>query len=370
MTRFLIYLFLFFPCLSIPMIHAESVQLSNLQKKVFADEYQTMSKMRYKLRELLENQDLSNTLAQGNDVFTSFYHLEQWLTQLQSEFTEKTLENFMEILQAFEAHFQSVLEQQEEVMQTLPRTDHSNNPVEVSLEKTMQQVKQLVEEGRIEEAKNMLRDLLAIFQQQQQQLQQSLDQYYDSKYSAITKILEKWSKQLEQAQHSENQILQEVLSPTRKELVHYRETQREITAMSEQMIDELQKIEMPLLSLGMMEAGLQQVRHFSHVTENQMQKGIFKDTVQGIENTKISLTQLNQSLQSMQQRIQRMSRPQRSNRQGKSRPYWSQKAVQPFRFEYTFEANPMYRGEIQQFNQSKYSEILPQEKQYLREVMK
>jgi len=77
---------------------------------------------------------------------------------------------------------------------------------------TRENIRKLLQEGRIQEAQELLNQMLAAYEQQQQQMNQSINQYYESQFSEIRKHLQQMANQVQQAKQHETQV-QSLLRP-------------------------------------------------------------------------------------------------------------------------------------------------------------
>ena len=75
--------------------------------------------------------------------------------------------------------------------------------------------------------------------------------------------------------------------------------------------------------------------------------------------------------QDLQQQVQQMSNNRMmAQREGRGRRYWSEKSVRPMKFEYEFQANPLFREKIQNEQVQDSQRRTKLEQQYLQEVMR
>ena len=67
------------------------------QERILNEEYQMVRQMRHRLRYLLEQQDMENTLQEGEDVFQDLQQLEQWLEEMKRNPENANMEALMQI---------------------------------------------------------------------------------------------------------------------------------------------------------------------------------------------------------------------------------------------------------------------------------
>ena len=69
------------------------------QERILKEEYQMVRQMRHRLRYLLEQQDMENTLQEGEDVFQDLQQLEQWLEEIKRNPENASMEALMQMMQ-------------------------------------------------------------------------------------------------------------------------------------------------------------------------------------------------------------------------------------------------------------------------------
>ena len=72
------------------------------QERILKEEYQMVRQMRHRLRYLLEQQDMENTLQEGEDVFQDLQQLEQWLEEMKRNPENANMEALMQMMQQLE----------------------------------------------------------------------------------------------------------------------------------------------------------------------------------------------------------------------------------------------------------------------------
>ena len=92
------HLLLILPFVLIPSVAVSESAPSEAQLALLGEEYNTMRQMRYRLKELLEQQEFADKLNQADDIFADFQQLEQWLAQLDEN--PESLSEVMEMLEA------------------------------------------------------------------------------------------------------------------------------------------------------------------------------------------------------------------------------------------------------------------------------
>ncbi len=347
------------------------------QEQVMVEEYQTVSVLRQKLRELLDRQELENALQEGDDVYNSFQNLEQWLQNLQNNPGNQQMEELMKALEEFENHLAEVLQQQQQLASQLPMPSEMQNSQQIPLSSVMEQLKQMLAEGKFEEARDFLNQLLSMFDQQQQNLNEAISQYYDSKFSELSRQLSELARRAAEAQNRQGQLNQDL-----RQTLQYPSlpqnmqpqmelSQEQISQLIQQMQGALSQMEnSPFMPTEQLQSLMQQSQEASQMTSQQIGNGIPQPAYASGQNTQNQLQQLQQALGNAQQQLQQMGRPQMRRQGSNGQKFWSEKGVRPLKFEYDFQANPQYREEIQQLNQENHPEITPRQQQYLQEIIK
>ena len=106
-------------------------------------------------------------------------------------------------------------------------------------------------------------------------------------------------------------------------------------------------------------------------TEGNLKNSMPMPAFQSAGNAKNSLERLTQNLTQLQQQAQQMSNNQMmAQREGGGRRYWSEKSVRPMKFEYEFQAYPLFREKIQNQQGQDSQRRTKLQQQYLQEVMR
>ncbi len=351
------------------------------QVAVMQEEHRTMGDLRHRLRWLLEQQEQEDTLGESDDAFQDLQTLEQWLEELRQNPDEELKDQVMEMLAEFEQQLQEMLQQQEDLAAFLPQPPQEAETPQLPVDSLMEALKQLLEENRIQEAQELLNQMLSALNQQQQQLQQQLQQHYEERFSEAQRQLQELQRQLQQAMQQQQQVQQQLQphadqqSMPPQERMSAEELQQRISEMIRQMQEMLANLDSKQMLAGSQSAEslMQQGRESSEQTQQSIGQGPPGEAMQGANQTQQTLGQLQQSLSQMQQQAQQMSRPnlasraRRETREG--RGYWSEKGIRPLKFDYDFEANPSFREEIMKRNQQGGEGTLRQQR-YLEEIIK
>ncbi|MBF0276970.1 MAG: hypothetical protein HQM13_04235 [SAR324 cluster bacterium] len=349
--------------------------------ELMKEEYVAVAGMRHKLKELMERQELEEVLQEGNDAYTSFQNLEQWMRQMESKPGSQEMQALMAALKEFENHLSRVLKQQETLSEQLPfNSPNTQNREEIPLSELMKKMQELIKNGKFQEARQMLNEMLNAFNLQQQQLQQSIAQYNQEKFSEISRQLKELHEKASNASLQEKQVsalLQQFLKSfelppdTRKQADS---PQSRITQLTEEMQEVLEQMEAsPLLPMKELDTLIDKSRTSSRQTSREIASGTPQEAFRAAEQTQSGLAQIRGKIAGMQQQIQQLSQaqPAQPGRNGPTgRNYWSEKGVRPPKFEYGFQANPAYRDEIQELNQKKHLQITPRQQEYLQGVIK
>ena len=80
------------------------------QERILKEEYQMVRQMRHRLRYLLEQQDMENTLQEGEDVFQDLQQLEQWLEEMKRNPENANMEALMQMMQQLEQRMNELAE--------------------------------------------------------------------------------------------------------------------------------------------------------------------------------------------------------------------------------------------------------------------
>ncbi|MBF0286540.1 MAG: hypothetical protein HQM14_01865 [SAR324 cluster bacterium] len=344
--------------------------------QLMKQEYQVMSQMRHKLRELLERQEFEEIFQQSNDVYTSFQNLEQWLQKIEKHNGREEFERMFAALENFEAHIQEILHKQTELAEQFPDSPFSQNMQAIPLADLMKTVKALIKNKQFQEAHELLNRMLTAFDQQQQRLQQSIAQYNKNKFADTLRQLTQLAEHTAQALDREKQIRSQLqdklklpqLPQNLRQDIALRQTQ--VTQLIKEMQQRLQQMDSsPFFSLDQLNLILQQSQSASQRTMKQIPSHSARQVDNAAGFTQVRLNQVQMQLSSLQQQIQQMIQPRRQSR-GNQQQYWSEKGVRPPKFEYQFQVDPQYRDHIQQLNQQKQRDFTPRQRQYLQEVIK
>lgn len=364
---------------SIFMTPSYSKELSTpAQKELMAKEYAVVSKMRHKLKELLERQKFEEVLQEGNDAYSSFQNLEKWLQNLESQKGDKALEEFMEALKDFENHLSSVLEQQNEVAQQYPSMLPQNNQMQqVPLSDVMEAIKELVKQGKIDEARELLNQLFAAFDNQQQQMQQGISQMNAEKFRETQQNLSRMNHLLNQALQEERQVRQllQQMSAMQSQPNNMRANsfskQNKVTNLTQQMQQDMENmIYSPLLNLDGLSGTMEDAQEASRQTEQMIGEGNDGQAREQAMYTQTLLQKMQQQIGQAQQQIQQLTQRMGQRRGRNQRGFGSEKGVRPPKFEYEFQVDPNFRQAIQEFNQKEHPTITPEQRQYLQDVIK
>ncbi len=346
------------------------------EHRLMAQEYQVMSQMRHKLRKLLERQEFEEIFQQGNDVYTSFQNLEQWLQKMENHQGTEEFEQLFTALENFETHMKEILQKQTELTEQFPESSFSQNMQSMPLSTLMEALKELLKNKQFQEARELLNRMLAAFDQQQQRLQQSIAQYNSTQFGDTIRQLNQLSDLTAQALEKEKQVRSQLqgkltlpqlpknLSPNIANL------QDQVLQLIEAMQQNLKQMDTsPFLSLDQLDLLIQQSQQAAQRTMQQIPSHPVRQVDSAAGFTQIRLKQVQMQLSSLQQQIQQFTQPQRQSR-GNRQQYWSEKGVRPPKFEYQFQVDPQYRDQIQQLNQEKQLPFTPRQHQYLQEIIK
>ena len=380
MKKHLINLLILGAVLALSLQSATGIETNLATEVLMKKEYQVMAKLRHKLKELLERQELEEILQEGDDAYNSFQNLEQWLQQLESNPSDKAMQELFEALKEFESHLSQVLKQQEELAEQLPADlSAAQNKERIPLSQLMQTLRDLLKNGKFEEARQMLNQMLSAYNQQQQQLQQSVAQYNSGKFAETSQQLNQLLEQVTHALHQEKQVsalLRQYLEASRlppNVQTQANVPQNQVTQLTEEMQMSLEQMPAsPLLSMEQLMPLIQNSQTASQTTTTQINSNQPQLAFQAAQDTQSNLEEIRRQVTGLQQQIQQLSQSQgRSRRNGRmNQGFWSEKGVRPPKFEYDFQVNPAYRDEIQELNQKKHPQITPRQQQYLQDVIK
>ena len=148
--------------------------------------------------------------------------------------------------------------------------------------------------------------------------------------------------------------------------------QRQISELIRQVQSGLLQLpDSTLLNMQMSLRELKISRKRSQNIENQLAQSLPMPAFKSARNTRNSLERLNQNLGHLQEQVQQMSRGRMMARsEGRGQRYWSEKGIRPIRLEYEFQANPLFREQIQQQKSRDIQRRTHLQQQYLKEVMR
>ena len=162
------------------------------QERILKEEYQMVRQMRHRLRYLLEQQDMENTLQEGEDVFQDLQQLEQWLEEMKRNPENANMEALMQMMQQLEQRMNESLAEQEQTQQWL-NSQNSQTPQQqqqqIPLSSLMEAMRELIRQQRFDEAQQLLDQLMTALNRQQQDLQQSLAQNNQQRFSQTNRDL-------------------------------------------------------------------------------------------------------------------------------------------------------------------------------------
>ena len=163
------------------------------QEGILKEEYQMVRQMRHRLRYLLEQQDMENTLQEGEDVFQDLQQLEQWLEEMKRNPENANMEALMQMMQQLEQRMNESLAEQEQTQQWL-NSQNSQTPQQqqqqIPLSSLMEAMRELIRQQRFDEAQQLLDQLMTALNRQQQDLQQSLAQNNQQRFSQTNRDLQ------------------------------------------------------------------------------------------------------------------------------------------------------------------------------------
>ena len=337
--------------------------------------------MRHRLRYLLEQQDMENTLQEGEDVFQDLQQLEQWLEEMKRNPENANMEALMQMMQQLEQRMNESLAEQEQTQQWL-NSQNSQTPQQqhqqIPLSSLMEAMRELIRQQRFDEAQQLLDQLMTALNRQQQDLQQSLDQNNQQRFSQTNRDLQQMMSQAQQALSRENQV-RKMLEPHNASqklpedvTKQAAELQRQISELIRKMQSGLMQLpESSMLNTRTPRRELQLGMQASSDTEGNLKNSMPMPSFQSAGDAKNSLERLTQNLNQLQQQAQQMSNNQMmAQREGGGRRYWSEKSVRPMKFEYEFQANPLFREKIQNQQGQDSQRRTKLQQQYLQEVMR
>lgn len=382
--KLLLYPALIFLMLSLTQleaVHASKDPIHAEKAKIMEEEYLMVRQMRHKLRYLLEQQDAENTLQEGEDVFQDLQQLEQWLEEMKRNPENANLEALMQMLQQLEQRMNKNLTTQEQTQQWLDSGNSQksqNKQHKIPLSSLMETMRELIQQKRFDEAQQLLDQLLSTMNRQQQDLQQALAENSQQRFSQTSRDLQQMMSQAQQALARENQV-RKMLQPhqsttklpgdTGKQAA---ELQRQISELIRKMQSGMMQLpESSMLNTRAPQRELKLSQQASSLTEGNLKHSRPMPAFQSAGDTQKSLERLAQNLSNLQQQVQQMSNSRMmAQREGRGRRYWSEKSVRPMKFEYEFQANPLFREKIQNEQVQDSQRRTKLEQQYLQEVMR
>ena len=273
------------------------------------------------------------------------------------------------------------LAEQEQTQQWL-NSQNSQTPQQqqqqIPLSSLMEAMRELIRQQRFDEAQQLLDQLMTALNRQQQDLQQSLAQNNQQRFSQTNRDLQQMMSQAQQALSRENQV-RKMLEPHNASqklpedvAKQAAELQRQISELIRKMQSGLMQLpESSMLNTRTPQRELQLGMQASSDTEGNLKNSRPMPAFQSAGDAKNSLERLTQNLNQLQQQAQQMSNNQMmAQREGGGRRYWSEKSVRPMKFEYEFQANPLFREKIQNQQGQDSQRRTKLQQQYLQEVMR
>ena len=352
------------------------------QVSFMIEEKSVMQHMRQRLVALLEQEELERTLLEGEDAFQDFQQLEQWMQWLKEGGNPEQMQQVMEMLEAFERQLSEILAQQENLSEFLPNSARGQAPQSQPLSKLMENIRKLLEDGRVQEAQELLNQMLSAFNRQQQEFEQSVSQYLEQQAEELMRQLENMRQQLQQSQQAEGQV-QQALRQSSLSQPMTSEMRQQTGDLQQQITEALRQLQAQLESLSgmsqtsMMQATEQLMRsgeQASEAAERALRQGNRQQSMDSAQQTEGYLNQLLQNIGALRQMAQQSARQSRRMRGAREnvggRGYWSERGIRPLKFEYDFQANPKFREDIQRRNQRERVKLTPRQQRYLKEVIR
>ena len=352
------------------------------QVSLMAEEESVMQHMRQQLVVLLEQEELERSLLEGEDAFQDFQQLEQWMQSLKEGGSPEQMQQVMELLEAFERQLSELLAQQENLSEFLPHSGREQAPQSQPLSDLMENLRKLLEDGRIPEAQELLNQMLSAFNRQQQEFEQAVAQYLEQQAAELMGQLEEMRQQLQQSQQTERQV-QQTLRQSSPSQPMTSEMRQQTGDLQQQISEALRQLQAQLESLSgmsqtsMMQATEQLLRsgeQASEAAERALRQGNRQQSLNSAQQTEGYLNQLLQNMGPLRQMAQQSARKSRRMRGAREhvggRGYWSERGIRPLKFEYDFQANPKFREDIQRRNQQEGVKLTPRQQRYLKEVIR
>lgn len=352
------------------------------QVSLMAEEQSVMQHMRQRLVALLEQEELERSLLEGEDAFQDFQQLEQWMQWFKEGGSPEQMQQVMELLEAFERQLSEMLSQQETLSEFLPQSERQQAPQSQPLSDLMGNIRKLLEDGRIEEAQELLNQMLSAFNRQQQEFEQSVSQYLEQQTEELLRQLEEMRQQLQQSQQTEGQV-QQALQQVPPAQPMTSEMRQQIGDLQRQITEALRRLQAQLGSLsGMLQTSMMQAteqlmrsgEQASDAAERALRQGNREHSLDSAQQTEGYLNQLLQNMGALRKMAQQSARKSRRMRGAREhvggRGYWSERGIRPLKFEYDFQANPKFREDIQHRNQREGVKLTPRQQRYLKEVIR
>jgi hypothetical protein len=236
----------------------------------------------------------------------------------------------------------------------------------------------LIQQKRFDEAQLLLDQLISAMNRQQQDLLQALAENNQQRFSETSKELQKMSSQAEQALAREKQVRKmlqlhqtsgKIPEETGKQAS---DLQNQISKLIRTMQSGIMQLpESSMLNTRSPQLELQISQKASRQTEGNLKKFSSVPAFQSAGEAQESLERFTQNLSNLQQQVQQMANGQMmAQRKGKGKRYWSEKSIRPMRFEYEFQANPLFREKIQEEQILDHQRRSWLKQQYLKEVIR
>jgi len=374
---------LLFPMLlgmAAPLLWADAPTVQ--QVHLMEEEQSVMQHLRQRLVALLEQEELERSLLEGEDAFQDFQQLEQWMQSLKDGGNPEQMQQVLEMLEAFERQLAEMLSQQENLSEFLPQSGNQQASQSQPLADLMESLRELLKEGRIQEAQDLLNQMLSAFNRQQQEFEQSVSQYLEQQAAELMQQLEEMRQQLQQSRQTEGQV-QQALRQSDPSQPLPSELRQQTGDLQQQITEALRQLQAQLESLpglsraSVMQATEQQMRsgeQASQAAERAMREGNRQQSLDSAQQTAGHLDQLLQNMGALRQMAQQSARQSRRMRGAREnvggRGYWSERGIRPLKFEYDFQANPKFREDIQRRNQREGVRLTPRQQRYLKEVIR
>ena len=221
------------------------------QERILKEEYQMVRQMRHRLRYLLEQQDMENTLQEGEDVFQDLQQLEQWLEEMKRNPENANMEALMQMMQQLEQRMNESLAEQEQTQQWL-NSQNSQTPQQqqqqIPLSSLMEAMRELIRQQRFDEAQQLLDQLMTALNRQQQDLQQSLAQNNQQRFSQTNRDLQQMMSQAQQALSRENQV-RKMLEPHNASQKLPEDVAKQAAELQRQISELIRKMQSGLMQL-------------------------------------------------------------------------------------------------------------------------